>query len=187
MLTDYKYFLTLRKFTGISLRGKISVVTFQWFRFTAFRLYLQPQRSWVCKEIVKDAFSGMFTKELRKATGSLVVYVCLSIWNTTALTGGIFVKFRTGDFYWTLSRKFKKAMLKWDENKRRFTWIFTYVCVIGLFKESLCETRAEAVETFDNLNMTIERDWLGICRASRADLCWSKKKASRYKNRAISP
>jgi len=41
----------------------------------------------------------MFTKELRKATGSFVIYIHPSARNTTALTGGIFVKFRTGDFY----------------------------------------------------------------------------------------
>jgi len=68
----------------------------------------------------------MFTKELRKATGSLVIYVHPSAWNTTALTGGIFVKFRTGDFYWTLSRKFKKTQLKWGK-KLKALYMETYV------------------------------------------------------------
>ena len=68
-------------------------------------------------------FLGAFEK-FRKASS------CLSAWNKSDPTGGIFVKFDIWEFFWKPLEKIKVS-LKWERNNGYFTWRPIYTLIIS--------------------------------------------------------
>ena len=80
-----------------------------------------------------DSLLGAFA-ELWKVTISFVMpvrfsrrpSVCLSIWNESAPSGRIFMKFDIWEFFENLEKI--QVWLKFDKNKGYFTWRSMYIC-----------------------------------------------------------